>query len=576
MATLSIRNPVALAQQLSAFPMVPRLNTLNDRRIALYWNGKPGGDRALVHISNVLKSQFPASEFELIRSIKPAPRKTLEYLKTFNAVIGSTADDGSSTQWLAQDLAEVERGSVPTVALIAETSEREFKAFAKGGGVPGLPYVAVVETGLTTLQDAEIQRLVEAVSDTVVRNLTASQPSVERQDSAGRVSLAATLFGLDTPEIETFEGEDQLGAWQAMNAAFLERGWGDGFPIVPPTPEAVARMLSGSRRAPEEEVAVLLPCYGIATVEKIAINAVMAGCQPAHLPVLIAAVECMAEPEFGLHHDAVSTGNYSTLVVVNGPITRRIGMNSGSCYLGPGAPSAVNTAIGRAVRLMLMNIGGNYVGVTDMDTHGDPKKYSMCMAENEAANPWEPLHVERGFDRQDSTVTVFVAETSISHADASKEPRQFLESLAQAVCAPGVVASCRWMSANNLLNATETMQLKPQDYHDECLVILSPDHASMLAGRGWSKGGIKEVIHHFATLRVRERPGVTGKDIAQYAVGETTRVRPEWAWLHDFPDEEVPMYRSPDCFQILVAGGPAGKSLVVLGGRTAFTRRIEE
>src|SRR5262249_16371069 len=156
---------------------------------------------------------------------------------------------------------------------------------------------------------------------------------------------------------------------------FLERQWGDGFPLVPPTCQAVTRMLAGTRRSPKDIVAVLEPSFGIATVEKIAINAVMARGKPEHMPLLLAAVEAISDPYFRLRHVAVGTSPFTPMLVVNGPIAKRIGMNSSTCCLGPGAPSAVNTAIGRALRLVMMNVGGCYARITDMDTIGDSNKY---------------------------------------------------------------------------------------------------------------------------------------------------------------------------------------------------------
>ena len=389
------------------------------------------------------------------------------------------------------------------------------------------------------------------------------------------ISLATSLSGLEVPEVEVFEGADLLEAWKKMNATFLERGWGDGFPLAPATPGDVSSMLAGTRRSPDEVVAVLEPSFGMATVEKIAINAVMAGCKPEQLPVLIAAVEAISDPQYDLRHVASSTGAYTPCLVVNGPIAKRIGMNSGMACLGPGAPSAVNTAIGRAVRLIMMNIGGDYVGINDPDVIGDSNKYSMCLAEKEEANPWEPLHVERGYDKNDSTVTVFVANSTIHHVDYGNfEPVGFLRKLSKSICIPGVTASAKWLGRPH--KDTNTRDLKPEDYHQDCLIILAPNHAEMLGASGWSKVGLKTVLHHFCKLPIGEAPGSRGDTIKRYAAGESQRIRPEWGWLHDHHDEEISIYPSLDSFHFVVAGGDAPKSLVVLGGRKSITRRIEE
>ena len=173
------------------------------------------------------------------------------------------------------------------------------------------------------------------------------------------------------------------------------------------------------------------PDKGIATAEKIAINCVMAGCEPEHLPVVIAAIEAMHEPEFGVTVVAQSTGPHAPLLLINGPIVKEIGLNYGMCALGPGKYSWANTAIGRAIRLVMMNIGHCYPRFRDMDTIGSPNKYSFCAAENEDENPWEPFHVEKGFSRDTSCVTVFPCASFIDVSDLeSSTPEQCLMSFA--------------------------------------------------------------------------------------------------------------------------------------------------
>jgi hypothetical protein len=233
--------------------------------------------------------------------------------------------------------------------------------------------------------------MVEAAFDQVLAGLT--RP-VEARAAPERPPAEETL---------TYRGDDALDAWAAMSRDFLRRGWSDGFPVVPPTNRAVDRVLRGTRRDPAEVVATLEPGFGLATVEKLAVNAVMAGCGPELLPLLIAAVRCLAEPKMYLRNKAMSTGPHAPLVLVNGPRARAAGLNAGMCALGPGAPSAANTTLGRAVRLAMMNVGHTYVGISDMDTIGSPLKYACCCAENEAESPWAPYHVGRGHPSTSST-----------------------------------------------------------------------------------------------------------------------------------------------------------------------------
>ena len=189
---------------------------------------------------------------------------------------------------------------------------------------------------------------------------------------------------------------------------FHARRWSDGLPVVPPTRERVERMLSGTSRKPDEVVANVAPGFGAATVERIAINAVMAGCRVDHLPVLIAATQAMSAKEFNLQGIQATTNPVAVWLVINGPIAEQLGVNGGMNCLGQG--TVANATLGRALRLILQNIGGALPGEMDRATQGMPGKFSFCCAENEAQSPWEPLHAERGFRLDQNTVTVIGAE----------------------------------------------------------------------------------------------------------------------------------------------------------------------
>jgi hypothetical protein len=178
---------------------------------------------------------------------------------------------------------------------------------------------------------------------------------------------------------------------------FIARGWMDGLPFIPPRDERVARMLAYADRDPKEVVAVLPPRWGEATLEKIAVNAVMAGCLPQYLPVVMTAVSAMAEEAFNLYAVQATTHPCTPLILVNGPMAKELNINGRYNALGQGWRA--NATIGRAIRLILLNIGGGEPGVLDRATVGHPGKYSYCLAENEAENPWIPLHLEKGFSK---------------------------------------------------------------------------------------------------------------------------------------------------------------------------------
>lgn len=178
---------------------------------------------------------------------------------------------------------------------------------------------------------------------------------------------------------------------EEINDLLYERNWTDGLPVIPPTESRVKRMLEGVNKEPDEVIAFLPPLQGEATVAKIAVNAVMAGCKPEYMPILIAAIQAMSEPILNLGALQTTTNPCAPLMMINGPIRNDVGLNSCAGVLGPGVRA--NATLGRAVRLILLNIGGARPGGLDKATQGQPGKYTFCIAENEEENPWEPLHV---------------------------------------------------------------------------------------------------------------------------------------------------------------------------------------
>lgn len=251
---------------------------------------------------------------------------------------------------------------------------------------------------------------------------------------------------------------DELEAFTAM----YERGWTDGLPVVQPTPERVDAMVAVSGRDPDEVIAVLPPVQGEASVRRIAANAVMAGCLPEYLPVVLAAVDAVADEKYGLVHRQITTHAGAALVIVNGPIAKTLSINSRTGVFGPGWRA--NATIGRAVHLVLQNIGGAIPGVTDMAQHSHPGKYTFCIAEDEDANPWEPLHVERGFASDESVVTVVCTEAPHSATDnVNASARQTLTTCASVMATLG---------GNNVYSQGEPV------------LALGPEHAANIAAEG--------------------------------------------------------------------------------------------
>ncbi|MCL0102105.1 hypothetical protein M1O29_03375 [Dehalococcoidia bacterium] len=214
---------------------------------------------------------------------------------------------------------------------------------------------------------------------------------------------------------------------------YLEsEGASDGLPVIPPTPDRVEAMIATSHRKPDDIVGILPPRQGAATIEKIAINAVMAGCRPEYFPVVVAAVEATADPSFDLEGVNTTTNSATTLMVVNGPARDKLGINYGySCF---GFGGRANATIGRALRLSMLNIAGSIPGEVSKSTFGQPGRYSMCIGESEDMNPWAPLQVQRGYTKEDNTVTVFAtSETTLITDVWSQSGEGYLLSIAHSI-----------------------------------------------------------------------------------------------------------------------------------------------
>ena len=340
----------------------------------------------------------------------------------------------------------------------------------------------------------------------------------------------------------TVEAPDDL---DAINRLYREKRWSDGLPIVPPTPERVARMLQQTKRAAHEEVAQVAPGFGAATVERIAINAVLAGCDPEALPVLIAATEAVADPAFNLQGIQATTNPVAVWLIVNGPAAGRLGMSSTFNCLGQG--HWANATLGRALRLILQNIGGALPGEMDRATQGFPGKFTFCCAENEAASPWAPLHVERGFAPGDSTVTVVGAEGTMNMNTHSKEAEELLRIFADTMIHP---------PSNEYVHGGEPW------------IVLGPEHADVLKRGGLSKADVKRRLWELSKMPVSQ---LSVKDLLRARESRTSELG------ELTPDTLLPISVTPEEVQLLVAGGPGTHSLFIpsFGNTHAATRKIE-
>ncbi|MDB5863460.1 MAG: hypothetical protein JWO70_1266 [Betaproteobacteria bacterium] len=352
------------------------------------------------------------------------------------------------------------------------------------------------------------------------------------------------------PDMNTTEATPHVvGADESVDAVndyFYERGWTDGLPIIPPNEERVEAMLAGMPwRGADELINIVPPRMGRATLRQIAVNAVMAGCKPEYLPVVVAALQAVSEPAYGLSHRQTTTHAGAPLIIVNGPIVERLRINCGRGLFGPGWRA--NATIGRALRLVLVNVGGAGPGV-DASQTGHPGKYTYCIAEYEAANPWEPLHVERGFAREQSVVTLVNTEAPHSMTENIQTvPEEIVRTFASCMATLGV---------NNLYS-----QGNP-------VLVLGIEHAQHIASAGWTKLDLQKALFEQA-----RQPWGLAKNR-----GKSKGPRfPEFVDRND-DTSMVPIVREPGDLVLIVAGGAGGKSMFLptAGGQSLSVSRVIE
>ncbi len=319
-----------------------------------------------------------------------------------------------------------------------------------------------------------------------------------------------------------------LGVLEDELEAMWDRGWTDGFPVVPPTERRVLAMLDGTSRASDEVVAIVPPTLAPVTVEKVAINAVMAGCRPEYLPVVLAAVEAVCTDEFNMHGVLATTWFVGPVLVVNGPVARAIGMNSGINALGQG--NRANATIGRALQLVIRNVGGGRPGEVDRATLGSPGKYSFCFAEDEAGSPWEPLAVERGVAAGVSAVTAFAGFGPRAVGDErSRTPESLARSLAFGLRG----GNSRFM------------------FGSDAMLVISPDHGRLFREAGWSRARLRQELADLLTLPAGELLRKVG------AIDEGAAPGPA--------GERLPNPRDGGLL-LAYAGGPAGLFSAIIEG----------
>ena len=460
-------------------------------------------------------------------------------LEAFHATYGETADIWMIGQTAEGNATLKDRHNL-TLPILDDGQLAT--SFAWGFEIVPALYWFDHKGALTTSLDAFVKEEWQALDEKISETLSLKSAKVDWDNFPGWRPGCGSKH-LDPDILEKLQAEAEGSPIRARKieianaddvAEFMfDQGFSDGLPLVPPTRERVMRMLSATHRDPQEVIAQMPPNMGEATIEKIAINAVMAGCKPDYFPVVLAAMEAICSDVFNIHGVMATTMGASPVLVVNGPVRHKIGMNMGLMALGSG--NRANATIGRAVRLAVRNIGGSKPGGTDRSTLGNPMKLTMCFAEWEERSPWDPLHVERGFKAEDSVVTAF-AMTSGPVNIVDQESR-----------APDEIAGTFGLGLQNVFLS------KYQNMPVDTLLVVCPEHVDTLLRDGpYSKDKVRARIQEVTRRPIRDMVanGVSGAGITR-AVAETLS--------EEKLDTLVPKFAGPEYIHMVVAGSEAGK-----------------
>lgn len=346
-------------------------------------------------------------------------------------------------------------------------------------------------------------------------------------DSAPALDIHSSL-GAPALEFELPDNEDEV--------EFCFRTFHDALPVVPPTPARIERILQATTLDPLQVIGRIPPCYGAATVEKIAANAVMAGCEPKMMRVLIPLVRAVCDERFNAHGVQATTQFAAPLIVINGPVRGELGFHSRQNVFSNVARS--NSTLGRALQLILLNLGGARPDGIDMSTLGNAGKFSFCIAENEEENPWEPLHVELGFKPEESTLSLFAASSPHGIAEqAARTARGVLKTLTYSLATNWSYRVCRAF---------------------EVFLILAPEHVQTIHRDGWSKQNVRDYLF--------ENTGVPLRHYEGDDPGEGAAARNTYKEILIDGEPCYQKFNSPDSIKLVVAGGTAGKFSAMMQG----------
>lgn len=516
------------------------ITKLDGKKVGFVWDNAFRGDLMFEHIANALRKEWPEVEFvgheqfghfhgpEELRVMEEMPTKLKE--AGLDAVIVGVGACGSCTPAVMRTCAVAEDQDITAVALVAEGFMPQAEAIATALGRKSViaRYPGVVMTDNLDVFHAKVE---ETVVPEALAGLRRTQP-------AGNEAALRALAAQDH-----YEAREVVfsGSLDGVQRHFEDHMWTDGLPVMPPTLQAVEAMLAHTRRNPDEALGMLLPANRQATIWNVAVNAVMAGCDPKHFPMLIAAAESIADERFGVQHGGATPG-WEPLAIVSGPAIESLGFNSGTAALRVG-PRA-NSSFGRFLRLFMRNVAG-VAGIADKATFGAPTQ--VALAENDEATRklgWPTLREEQGFGVDDTTVAVqSVVGFSLPIYSESDDPDKHLTILAEHIA--GV--SSHWSCTGLLYKQWEP------------LLVMTPAIASVFTAKGMSKDDIRRELADRARAPLSQlrtyvsAPGMVLPDLDARLADGTARA--EYHESED-PDRLVPVIPFPERLAIVVAGDP--------------------
>jgi hypothetical protein len=530
---LQVFNPRGKVDSFSVLSPSPRLNNLDGKQIGIIEHRVSSSDLLFPVLEKVLKDRYPSTSFRVwelpLSGGKELREARLnEVAAASDGVIVAIAISGGSTTRMTPDAIKIEKSGKPAAMVVAKCFKSNARFLARSEGLEDLAVAPLILDYVPPAEEIVKLNVAEKLADEIVRALTSWTPqSPEVQEI--------------TEDNLIFKGKDYPEAQENMEKFFLQHGWSDGLPLIPPTEEAVNRILEGSQLPRDYVVAKIPPSGSSATIEKVAINAVMAGCLPQYMPVILGALETVIDPRFDLVGVQCTSGQLAPLFLISGPkLIQELNINDSFCTVGPGWRA--NTTIGRALKMILMNLGYTWPGMNDMKAFGNPFRYVTVIGENEAAysGAWEPFRVSEGFAYDQPTISVMPA---MSWQPDLVIPPATVEKIITRVVTQAKSKYDRF--ASNCV------------YND--LLLISPTAFDAIRREGYSR---KEIQHE-----LYENIQLPGNEVFDGREGFGFKLLPEWVIEKHKADPEapVPILLNPESLKICVAGGPGPDMISYIG-----------